>query len=864
MIQISRWRVVLVVLSLILGVTFAGPNLVPADMRAHLPGFLRTSTINLGLDLRGGVQMMLQVDTQSLRRQRLEQVADSMTSALREARPRIDAAAASASSTGDVARIRIANPSETNRALALLRQTVGQSAGGESDRASVTFAANGGLIEGRLSGQATGALASEAVARSIEVLRNRIDPSGVNEITIVRQGDDRIVIQAPGETDPAALRARVGQTALLTFHLLREDVSPAAAQSGRGPAVFMPFVHSTGDDQEGVVVERRPALQGDALVNASAGFDPQTHQPVVNFRFDDEGARVFCRLTRANVGKPFAIALDNRILTHPVINEPICGGSGQISGHFTTEEVQELSLLLRAGSLPVPLTIEEERTIGAELGQDAIEAGQISTVLAFALVLIFMVLAYGLLFGGISVAALVLNGVLILAVMSLAGAALTLPGIAGLILTLAVALDANVLIYERMRDEVRHGKSPVLAGDAGFSRAIVTILDANATHLGAALIMFFLGAGPVKGFAWTLTIGVFTSVFTSVFVTQVLLAWWFRTVRPKHLPIAGSGIWPLIKLLPQKTNLRATSMAPYFGAVSLVACMAALLLTLTPFTPPCAGLNCGVDFRGGTVIEIATATAPIDLARLRSEIGDMRVGDVQVQAFADTRSALIRFETPEGADATETAVRVETRVLELHPDVQFQKREIVGPKVSGELLGKGVMALVSAIGLMLAFIWFRFGLTFGVGAIIALTHDVILTFGLFALTGMEFTLTAVAAILTIIGYSINDKVVVLDRIRENLRKFKRMPFNELIDLSINETLGRTIITGVTGVMALAVMAAFGGDALYGFSVSMIFGIVIGTYSSIFIAAPAMRYLYGRAARRPNRKAPLAHAERQEG
>jgi preprotein translocase SecF subunit len=320
-------------------------------------------------------------------------------------------------------------------------------------------------------------------------------------------------------------------------------------------------------------------------------------------------------------------------------------------------------------------------------------------------------------------------------------------------------------------------------------------------------------------------------------------------------------MWPLIKLLPQKTNFRFVALAPVLGALSLLACIASLYLTVTPFKPPCGGLNCGVDFTGGTVIGFATPGRPIDLAQVRETVDALGVGEVKPQGFADRNDeAQVKFQTPEGADPDVTATRVSNRLRQVYPNIEFRKREIIGPQVSGELLGKGVAALLAAIALMLCYIWFRFGLTFGVGAIIALTHDVILTFGLFAVTGMEFTLVAIGSVLTIIGYSINDKVVVLDRIRENLRKYKRMEMGPLIDLSINETLSRTIITGVTGIMALAVMAFYGGEALFAFAVSMIFGIVIGTYSSIYVAAPAMRFLYSREKEGRRREAAAAGDE----
>lgn len=300
--------------------------------------------------------------------------------------------------------------------------------------------------------------------------------------------------------------------------------------------------------------------------------------------------------------------------------------------------------------------------------------------------------------------------------------------------------------------------------------------------------------------------------------------------------------WPLIKLLPQKTNFRYVRWAPIVGGVSALACVVSLFLTLYPFRPPCGGLNCGVDFRGGTVLELSTAPRPADVGVIREALGGQGLGDVQVQAFGGPTDALVRFETPLGVNAALAVEGVKDALVERLGPTQFARTEVVGPRVSGELLWSGVLAMLCAFGLVLLYIWFRFGLTFGAAAIVALVHDVILTFGLFGLTRMEFTLTSVAAILTIIGYSINDKVVSLDRVRENLRKFKRMSLGELIDLSINETLSRTIITGATGIMALAVLAFFGGEALFAFSVAMIFGIVIGTYSSVYISAPLLTLL----------------------
>jgi preprotein translocase subunit SecF len=296
-------------------------------------------------------------------------------------------------------------------------------------------------------------------------------------------------------------------------------------------------------------------------------------------------------------------------------------------------------------------------------------------------------------------------------------------------------------------------------------------------------------------------------------------------------------MWPLIKILPAKTNFRFVAFARYAGVISLLAAIASIFLALYPLSPPCGGLNCGIDFKGGTLLEISTAPEAVDLGRVRSELGALELGDVQVQAFGAPSSALVRFQTPEGESAEQAIDEVKAALDRALGDVVFAKTEVVGPKVSGELFQNGLLALGFAIALMLIYIWFRFELQFGIGAVAGLLHDVVLTFGLIALFDLEFSLTSIAAILTIIGYSMNDTVVVFDRMRENIRKFKSMPLAEIIDLTVNETLSRTIITGLTTILALGALAIFGGPTLFGFSVIMIFGVVIGTYSSIYVAAP---------------------------
>jgi len=532
MLQLSRWKVILVVLSVALSVLFALPNVLPAETRDSLPGFLPKKAVNLGLDLQGGSYLLMEVDVEALHRERLSNTVEDIRNVLRTER----ISGAPVLSSGQIT-VRITDAADAPTAIRLI-ENLAEPIGPTNPAPNFTVQRQGSdTLRLVFDSQADEAAAAEAVSQSIEIIRRRVDPEGNKELPISRQGATRIVLQAPGEDDPEKLKRLIGQTAKLTFQMVDETVTPEDIQAGRIPpsSILLPGANP-GVAPE--VVKRRVLVSGESLSSASPSFDSQTGEPVLAFRFNGDGARRFGDATARNVGKRFAIILDGKVLSAPVINEPIPGGQGQIQGNFTPESAKELADLLEGGALPAPLNIEEQRTVTAELGADAIESGQLSLLVALLSVLVFMVLAYGLLFGGIAVIALLVNGLMIIAVMSANQAALTLPGIAGLILTLAVAVDANVLIYERMRDEVRAGRPPIVSMEAGFSRAMETILDANLTTLVAAAIMFFFGAGPVRGFAWTLSIGVFTSVFTAVLITQVLLAWWYRTYRPKTLPIA--------------------------------------------------------------------------------------------------------------------------------------------------------------------------------------------------------------------------------------------------------------------------------------------------------------------------------------
>jgi preprotein translocase subunit SecD len=534
MMTFSRWKVLLVVLATIFGALFTLPNLLPSDVREQLPGFLPKKALNLGLDLQGGSYLLYSVDTQALRDERLTNLTEDVRKTLSEATvPFTDLGPVSGALS-----VRITDPGQVNKAQNLLRTQVGAPLQGAVGGRDVIVNVDGDQrLRIAFAPEAFDADAARAVDQSMEIIRRRIDQLGTREPNIVRQGKDRIVIEAAGESDPEKLKSVVGQTAKLTFQMVDESVTTQEAAAGRIPP-GSELLPSTDGYSQAYLVKKRAEVTGEMLVDAQARFDQQTGHPIVQFRFNGQGARRFGDVSSQNIGHRFAIVLDRKVISAPVIQSAITGGTGQITGNFTEETANELAILLRAGALPAPLKVEEQRSVGAELGADAVRAGAISATVGLAGVAVFMIVMYGWLFGGISLIALVVNGLMIVGLMSITQATLTLPGIAGLILTLSVAVDANVLIYERMRDELRAGRSVISSMDAGFSRAMGTIMDANITHLLSAAILFGFGAGPVKGFAWTLSIGVLTTVFSAVLVTQILLAWWFRATRPKTLPIA--------------------------------------------------------------------------------------------------------------------------------------------------------------------------------------------------------------------------------------------------------------------------------------------------------------------------------------
>jgi protein-export membrane protein SecD len=531
--QIALWKVWLVAIVVAAALVSTAPNLVPRAVLDGLPDWLPKRQITLGLDLQGGSHLLLEVEADAVLRDRLEIVLGDVRTALREARINYRGLGLQ----GDAVVLTLVDPAQRSAAVARLAELnpllqTGAFGTGTARELAID-AEDGGRIRLALTEAAVGQRLDAAVTQSLEVVRRRIDELGTREASIQRQGRQRILVQVPGERDPESIKRLLGQTARLTFHMVDLDASARPPDTPVGPG-FERLPSAEGDGPQSWVVDRRPELSGENLVDAQPTF--QQNQPVVSFRLDSAGGRKFGRITQDNVGRLFAIVLDGKVISAPRIREPILGGSGIISGSFTAQSANELAVLLRAGALPAPLTVIEERSVGPDLGADSIRAGTIATAVAGLLVVIYMVACYGT-FGVFANLALILNLLLVMALMSVLGATLTLPGIAGIVLTIGQAVDSNVLIYERIREEARNGKSPLAAIRSGFDEATRTIIDANVTSLIAALALFQFGSGPVKGFAVTLAFGIITNMFTSVTFTRLLVDLWARRTRPAAIPL---------------------------------------------------------------------------------------------------------------------------------------------------------------------------------------------------------------------------------------------------------------------------------------------------------------------------------------
>jgi preprotein translocase subunit SecD len=556
MLNLQRWQTIAVIAFTALAVLFALPNVLPASILDHLPGWYQQSRINLGLDLRGGAHFLLEADLRSVLAERLTNLSDSVRAELRKQQVGFKDVTVEG---GNAVVVTLRDEAQRAKAVEAIR-TVDP---------SLAVSGSGEVIRLAYSEQDLFRRKKEVIDQSIEILRRRVDETGTIEPTIVREGDDRILLQMPGIKDTTELKRKINQTAKLTFHLVNEDIAAAGANA---PATLPPttFLVPTREGMQQLratspkawddiqnanpkltpeqicrryqpqclPVFKRVVVGGEDLDDAKATFENQQGgRPIISFTFNAAGGRAFCAATRANIGKRLAIQLDNEIISAPVVQSAICGGSGIITGSFTTQQTQEQALLLRSGALPATLSIIQESTVGADLGADAIHSGTVAALVGTVLVILFMLFVYGPVFGGFASLAMLVNMLLVFAGMSILGASLTLPGIAGLVLTVGMSVDSNVLIYERVREERANGRSPFSALATGYERALTAVIDSNLTALIAGVLLFGFGSGPIRGFATSLTLGLLTHLFTATIFTRMLLSTWVRWRRPTELPV---------------------------------------------------------------------------------------------------------------------------------------------------------------------------------------------------------------------------------------------------------------------------------------------------------------------------------------
>ncbi len=672
----------------------------------------------------------------------------------------------------------------------------------------------------------------DAVLKSMEVLRNRIDGLGVGETLLQRQGQNEILLQLPGVTDRDKALEVIGRVARLEFHLVDADESHLKdALAGHVPDGEELMVMKR-EDGAPILIDKDVAMDGEGIKDAQVDFSSTGLQPKITMSFNDKGTKEFGDLTTAHVNERLAIVLDNEILSAPNIREPILTGDAEITGDFKVEEAKLLALALRTGALPVPMTVEEERTIGPLLGKDSIEAGIKATILGGVAIVFFMCLYY-FVGGFIASAALAINLLMIMGSMGLLNilmpdsqVTLTLPGIAGIILTLGMAVDANVLINERIREEIDNGRPLAASINTGYGRAWSAILDSHVTSLIAAFFLFQFGSGPIKGFAITLSTGLIASLFTSIYVTRTCFNWLLSARIIKSLPMMHLFKKPDFNFLNKKYICFAIS-----GSIIIAGAVDFIHKKDTAF---------GIDFAGGQIQEFKFSQ-PITADALRGLLKQGNVENAVIQTFPNAPQNVI-IRTQQDTHAQVVAI-FKSRM----PDNAFQvlRIEKVGPVVGQALRIKAIYAIVLAMLGMLVYIGVRFKhFSFGAAAVVAIFHDVLITLSLLLLFGRQIDLLVVTAILTITGYSINDAIIIYDRVRENVPKMKNKSLPDVINESINQTLARTVLTTFMTTLSALSLYFVGGEVLNTFAVVLIRGFLFGTYSTVWVVSPLFLWWQG--------------------
>ena len=792
-----------------------GRNYVVAlNTATDTPGWLRgigASPIALGLDLRGGVYFLLRVDLQYAEQRRLSGLFDEIQRPLRQL------GAGDIRLEGAEIIVETSNPDTAERLYAEIQENY-ELLELPNDPATV--------MRLPLVDSVRQEIADLTMEQNLQTLRNRVDELGVAEPVITRQGNDRIVVQLPGLQDPAQAKNILGRTAALELRGVDEAKSNSTsvlrrAKKGRAPTGTELF-----NTRDGVplLLSKGIIVKGENITDARPGYD-NNNQPAVHISLDGSGANKMKKFTRSRVGERLAILLrdnDNaEIISAPVVREELFANFMISGGNMRPDEAAELSLLLRAGALAAPLEIIEERTVGPSLGADNIRRGLNSVSGGFLAIALFIIFYYAV-FGAISVAALLVNVVLLTAMLGLVGATLTLPGLAGFALTLGMAIDANVLINERIREEYDSGQTPLASIHAGYERAFTTILDANITTLIAGVALFAFGSGPVRGFAVVLCFGLLTSMFSAVLASRSMVNGAIERRRVNKLLLG-------LRALNLKRVLSLVKWRRLTGGLSFI------FLLICIISLAVRGLNFGVDFTGGTITEVAFQQAP-QPAQVRAQVESVGLDNALIQ-ISDDGLVLIKASSEAGdADLSSSLL---TALREIDTNAVLQRVEYVGPQVGDELFIAGALALVCVLLGIAIYLSFRFKWRMAIGAITANFHDVVFILGLFSLFQWEFSLPVLAAILAILGYSVNESVVIFDRVRENFRKQRRDESTpeRVLDTAITQTWARTIITHGSTQLAVLAMLFFGGDALYLFALALTIGIFSSIYSSVLIAGP---------------------------
>jgi len=842
-----KWKILLLVLLTVASIILILPSFVP-NLPSWYKRYIYGQSLKLGLDLQGGMHLVLQVDLDKAIANALNARVKDLQEVL--ARKGIRCTISEGNTPQQVI-LTLPNRSALERVKAVIAEEfkglkIVKVEEGEFPKVVVT-----------LSDKQVAFIRENAIDQCLEIIRNRIDQFGVTEPVIVKQGKDQIVVQLPGIKDPERALRLIGQTAQLEFKLVDEEamshinlealIAKAISEGRLKPnasrkeinRVLRPYIPPDDeiyflvqkDPQTGRVIKRplllkrRAVLTGDMVKTAHVRIGGPYNEPYVALELTDRGARIFEQVTGENVGRRLAIVLDDVVRSAPVIRERIPGGHAQISGGFTYEEAADLAIVLRAGALPAPVKIIQNITVGPSLGRDSIRKGLISGLIGAASVIVFMIIYYR--FSGlVADVALMLNILMLLAVLSLFRATLTLPGIAGIILTMGMGVDSNVLIFERMREELALGKPPRAAINAGYDRAFWTIVDAHVTTLITAFALFLFGTGPIKGFAVTLSAGIVINLFTAIFGTRIVYDY-----------LIAKGRTPKINFLSLIEKPAINFMALRKVAFTLSGILVALgLIAFVQISRGAA--NLGVDFGGG-VMAYYRAEKPFSLDEIRKAFKEAGLSGYQIQDVKGENLLIVKLRRK-----TETVGDLEAKVRHIlqtkFPDRGFklEGKQEIGSAISKELKHKALIAIAISLVGIIGYLAFRFNVSFGVAAAAATFHDVLAVLGLFYVLNREITLLLVTALLTLAGYSLTDTVVIFDRIRENIKRHRgQLSFVEIINRSVNEMLARTIVTTLTTLLVILAILFFGGVVLRDFALALALGVIVGTYSSVFVASP---------------------------